>query len=863
MDYTPHRVFARLRYLLLLMVTTLAISGCDLFSDDEDKEPPSADFNVSATTGNAPLSVTFTDTSNNGTKDIFQWLWDFGDGNTSSKQHPTHEYALPGEYDVTLTVTSEHGADSLTQDNLIQVDAIPPTADFTQSVAMGDAPLTVSFTDMSTNGTGQVAMWQWDFGDGNVSTEQSPTHIYQTHGEYFVSLTVVDEYRSHTFTASSPIVVNAVPPSASFTVSATSGNIPFTVDFSDTSEPGSSAISAWAWDFGDGATSTEQHPSHTYTEEGVYSVSLSVMADGTDSLLNTDLLTAIDPYVTLTLNLLSTEGAAIESIQVESSQFAIEDHQLNEFQQLTVRLLPQDLSGVLRLKASGFTDAIVYFDGATLDQSKSVTLKALGQPFVVDPVVGGEFVTGDGAKLTVPANSLVDSDGTVVTEPVELFITTVDISDSTDRNAFPGSYLGEADDLPGEAISIASYGTVEMTFKLNDEVLQVIDGVSMELEIPLYVTQHLGGDSIFEGDAIPFWILDEESGIWGQEGYGEVVVSNNSATGYALRADTAHFSWFNADAWSYPGASPVAPGGTLPGEQVSRFCNLSVTINGPDIGDELHSWLARTSLAWPYSVIDAVFSHTGESIRSRLLSGSYYSFTVRDSDNNAAQQTFVCSGDDINITMSLPDENTPQFSAWDANLQPHFENVNGSQTITKNVLTIGGGFIQDEDNVVEVYSLAIPNGGTRLPEGTQAQYDVTQDNDLPVNVYALLENPNGQTELNFSLSYIASQAPTVISYSLYGDGEGNATLQWKTVGADGIDMFYIAPAPSTDVIPLVPNSASDYEQEGRYSFTFNEYGIETLEGYLTLRWSNQYGSVEYNIELASEVACLTDLCFTQ
>lgn len=856
MDITQYPVVTRVTTLSLLLGT---LSGCDLFNKDDETEAPEASFSVNETSGTAPVTVAFTDTSEDGSEDIYQWLWEFGDGNTSSLQNPQHDYPIPGTYTVSLTVTSEDGADTETRTDLISVEALPPVAAFSVSSTTGDAPLTVTFSEDSTQGTGTINQWAWDFGDGNTSTESSPEHTYTEPGEYTVSLTVSDEYSSHTVTATEPVVVLAVPPEAAMEVSVTSGDMPFTVTFTDTSSAGSGEITQRLWDFGDGTTSEEANPTHTYTEAGKYSVTLTVTADSSDSVTQLDWIEVVDPYITLTINMRGSEGEDISDVTVLSSDYEIESYSKNEYQQLLIRLLPQDNASLLRIAADGYTDALVYFDGAMINQSKNVTFKKLGQGFEVDTTIGGEFVTGDGAKLTVPAYSLQTIDGTILSDTATLTMTTVDISDALDRNAFPGSFMGEATDLPGEPVEIASYGSVEMTFTYEGETLQLIPGYTMELEVPLFVAQHLGGDTVHEGDNIPFWILDEETGIWMQEGMGEVVTSTNSPTGFALKATTSHFSWFNADAWSYPGAGPVAPGSDLPGEQRSKWCDITINITGPNEGSGLAGLMARTTPGWPYSVISSAITYSGKPVESRVMSGSYYSFTLSDGFNYS-KRSFVCLGEDIELNMTLPDDEKPQFTSWSASLLPKFEEVDGHQTITKNILTVGGGFIQDEDNTVEVYSIAITGGGTRLPEGAEAKYLVEEDDAAsPINVYALLENSYGDTRLDFSLSYVSEQAPTVFYYYLYADLVGKARLSWKTEGADNVDIVYFPSSTLEQPISFIGNLS--YEQEGEHNFLLSDYGIDSLDGYIQIRWWNQYGEQIYYIELATETQCLTDMCF--
>ncbi len=144
--------------------------------------PPTANFTGSPTSGCPTLTVNFTDQS---TGDITDWSWDFGDGTTSTLQNPSHDYANPGSYTVSLTVTGPGGSDTNTKNNYITVEDPAVTADFSGTPTSGEAPLDVAFTDNSTG----ASSWSWDFGDGATSTAQNPTHTYTVAGVYTVTLT--------------------------------------------------------------------------------------------------------------------------------------------------------------------------------------------------------------------------------------------------------------------------------------------------------------------------------------------------------------------------------------------------------------------------------------------------------------------------------------------------------------------------------------------------------------------------------------------------------------------------------------------------------------------------------------------------
>jgi PKD repeat protein len=166
------------------------------------KTPPVAAFAATPTSGKVPLTVTFTDQSTNTPT---SWSWSFGDGGTSTLQNPTYVYAAAGTYTVTLTATNGDGSNALAKQAYVTVNPkTPPVANFTADVTSGNAPLTVNFTDLSTN---TPTSWSWQFGDGGTSTLQNPTYVYNAAGTYTVTLTVTNADGSNTLAM--PAYINA------------------------------------------------------------------------------------------------------------------------------------------------------------------------------------------------------------------------------------------------------------------------------------------------------------------------------------------------------------------------------------------------------------------------------------------------------------------------------------------------------------------------------------------------------------------------------------------------------------------------------------------------------------------------------
>jgi PKD repeat protein len=252
------------------------------------------------TEGSDPSSLTvqFTDVSYAGDGTITSWNWHFGDpaGSTSTEQNPAHLYDAPGVYDITLTISTSDSCTSTTTQHICIggggiVDSISCQAMFyfTQEDSLGS---TFQFQDMS---FGNVNSWLWNFGDGTTSTEQNPTHSYTSSGVFVVTLTVSgDDCQSSVsmliFTGDN--IWYGDDFSALF--------VPFIdglqVFFLNLSTPGGTDPYTYEWNFGDGNTSNDFMPIHTYAEAGVYTVTLTV----TDA-------NGVQSTFTATLNLITNE----------------------------------------------------------------------------------------------------------------------------------------------------------------------------------------------------------------------------------------------------------------------------------------------------------------------------------------------------------------------------------------------------------------------------------------------------------------------------------------------------------------------------------------------------------------------------
>ncbi len=149
------------------------------------------------------------------------------------------------------------------------------SADFSASVVKGCTPLTVQFQDKS---KGSITQWFWDFGNGITSTAQNPVVTYTTGGQFTVRLIIRNDSLENFVTKTNYITVNATPAANFSVLSGSRGCAPVQAIFKDLSNMHGDVAQSWLWNFDDGSTSTQQNPIHSFADEGVYNVSLTVQS---------------------------------------------------------------------------------------------------------------------------------------------------------------------------------------------------------------------------------------------------------------------------------------------------------------------------------------------------------------------------------------------------------------------------------------------------------------------------------------------------------------------------------------------------------------------------------------------------------
>ena len=265
---------------------------------------PVADFSANQTSACGSIVVQFTD---NSLYSPTSWLWNFGDGNTSTAQNPTYTYSTAGIYSVSLTVTNSEGSNTETKTNYISVYENP-------TVVLTATPESVDVTNdgsvtVDVNGGAIPYSYSWsNSGTGSQIAGLSA-------GTYCVTVT---DNNGCSVEDCAIVTLAGVAPISDFTADQTSACGSITVNFTDNSQY---YPTSWSWDFGDGETSIAQNPTHTYSTAGVYTVSLTATnVEGSSIETKTGYITVYaNPTVVLTATNVSWDATNNGSVTADVS----------------------------------------------------------------------------------------------------------------------------------------------------------------------------------------------------------------------------------------------------------------------------------------------------------------------------------------------------------------------------------------------------------------------------------------------------------------------------------------------------------------------------------------------------------------
>ncbi|MFY0672096.1 MAG: PKD domain-containing protein [Bacteroidia bacterium] len=253
-------------YLPSLTLTT--DSGCISVSNTGliINEKPTASFSFNNVCANDTAQFIDNASINSGT--ITNHNWSFGDGFTTTLPSPLHKYDTKGNYGVELIVASDSGCTD-TANATISIYAVPLTYFSANNVCFGD---TLFPSNTSSISGGIINSYRWNFGDGNTSNSQSPSHYYVNKGNFDIKLIATSNNNCSDSLTKQVIVDNVIIPGFSFSNSCIGNKI----DFTNTTNASCGNISSYQWAFGDGGISSQTNPSYVYNKPGTYNVRLIV-----------------------------------------------------------------------------------------------------------------------------------------------------------------------------------------------------------------------------------------------------------------------------------------------------------------------------------------------------------------------------------------------------------------------------------------------------------------------------------------------------------------------------------------------------------------------------------------------------------
>ncbi len=200
----------------------------------------------------------------------FEYIWDFGDGNTSTQQNPNHQFTTTGKQNISVIITDKNGNTSESTNTIWIVnmwDSLQALVENTND------PLTFDFNSINTSNNPEN-QYLWDFWDGNTSSEKNPTHTYNQPGEYEVTVTVSN------WDWVKKIDLIVIVPENNFQLEADAKIISQNL-ITNNYKFGAEIISwewpfEYLWDFGDGTTSTQKNPNHTFQGDGPHQITVLI-----------------------------------------------------------------------------------------------------------------------------------------------------------------------------------------------------------------------------------------------------------------------------------------------------------------------------------------------------------------------------------------------------------------------------------------------------------------------------------------------------------------------------------------------------------------------------------------------------------
>jgi gliding motility-associated-like protein len=269
-------------YTVRLLLNNNSADGCsgqqEVIYNVTVNSPPQTDFTISHS-GCATTTTSFIDASSGNGRPLVNWMWDFGDGTMEASKNANKVFGKGGAYNIKHTAINDIGCATDTT-KTFAIDPAPE-AKFGVSGNICSNSL-ITFIDSSKIASGNIAKWHWNFGNGDSLTTSNNSVVSKTYnsaGDYIVSLSVENAngckssvFRKTVTISPSPIVNFEMPGVCLPTGIANFTNL-------STISNGTVNDLSYVWNFGDGTTSTDKNPKHTYTSGGAVDVKLTATSN--------------------------------------------------------------------------------------------------------------------------------------------------------------------------------------------------------------------------------------------------------------------------------------------------------------------------------------------------------------------------------------------------------------------------------------------------------------------------------------------------------------------------------------------------------------------------------------------------------
>lgn len=253
-------------------LTALSNSGCPASASGTLTVFPLPQISYSPPNACMNSSISFTNTSSIAAGTITSYVWNFGNGLTTTSINPVYTYTAFGTYQINLQATSDQNCVSTATSNLV-IFPLPSISYSTNNLCFGN---TTNFTSSVSIATGSILNYSWNFGDGGSAFIPNPSHQYTTSGSFPITFSVTSTDGCVTSQVNT-IAINPLP-----VVSFSANNVCLgnPTNFSDGSTISLGSISTYSWNFGDGSPiSSFQNPPHTYTTHGLYTPTLTAISN--------------------------------------------------------------------------------------------------------------------------------------------------------------------------------------------------------------------------------------------------------------------------------------------------------------------------------------------------------------------------------------------------------------------------------------------------------------------------------------------------------------------------------------------------------------------------------------------------------